>query len=294
VDPHRTAVVAPELPPDTPVLDDHLHLDPDRGRGLDAVRDFARVGGTHLLLVNQPSWKHGIEVREDSDFQPVFEATIDLAAEATAELRGRCWPVLGVHPGLISRLTDDGLDPAAAADLMTAGLDAAAERVRDGEALALKSGRPHYDVSEAVWNASNRVLRHAVALAADADCALQLHTEATTDLTAVAGWARDAGLDPDRVVKHYADARCEGVTPSVMADRERVEAAVETGEAFLLETDFLDDPDRPGAVIGPKTVPRRTRWLHEEGHEEAIERAHVSTPRDVYGIDTRGTLTESE
>jgi TatD-related deoxyribonuclease len=43
--------------------------------------------------------------------------------------------------------------------------------------------------------------------------------------------------------------------------------------------------------MGPKTVPRRVRWLLEEGYEEAVRRAHVETPRDVYGIDTEATLT---
>ena len=46
---------------ETPVLDNHLHLDPDRGRGLDAVEDFARFGGTHLLVVNKLLWHLGVE-----------------------------------------------------------------------------------------------------------------------------------------------------------------------------------------------------------------------------------------
>ncbi len=57
-----------------------------------------------------------------------------------------------------------------------------------------------------------------------------------------------------------------------------------------METDYIDDPDRPGAVLGPKTVPRRVRWLLEEGHEAAVRTAHVETPREVYGIDTEGSL----
>ncbi len=51
---------------------------------------------------------------------------------------------------------------------------------RDGDALALKSGRPHYDVDDAVWEASNAVLCHGLDRAADVGCALQLHTEAAT------------------------------------------------------------------------------------------------------------------
>jgi len=276
----------------TPVLDDHLHLDADN-RGIDAVEDFVHLGGTHLLVVNKPSWHHGIEADTGEDFRAVFEETLRLVDEATEILPGRAWPVLGVHPGLISRLVDDrGFAPEEAGELMRAGLDVAAEYASDGDAVALKSGRPHYEVSDAVWAASNEVIQHACERAAETGVALQLHTEATEDLTDVAGWAEDAGLPPERVVKHYASGELDGVTKSVMCEKNYLETAVEAGEPFLMETDFVDDADRPGAVMGPKTVPRRVRWLREQGHDDAIRVAHVETPEAVYGIDTRGTLGE--
>ncbi|AUV82616.1 deoxyribonuclease [Salinigranum rubrum] len=277
----------------TPVLDNHLHLDPEHGRGIDAVEDFARLGGTHLLVVNKPSWHLGCEAETGEDFRTVFETTLGVVAQASEVLDGRAWPVLGVHPGLVSRLVDErGFEPAEARDLMCDGLDVAVEYVREDRALALKSGRPHYDVSDAVWEASNDVLRHALSLGADADCAVQLHTESTEDLTDVAGWADERGLPPKKVVKHYAGPRLDGVTPSVMSEPDWLREAAEEGKPFLMETDFVDDPDRPGAVLGPKTVPRRVRTLLDEGYDEAVRRAHVETPRSVYGIDTRATLSK--
>ena len=276
---------------DTPVLDNHLHLDPRHGRGIAAVEDFVRLGGTHLLVVNKPSWHLGVEADEPAAFRAVFEETLDAVADATEVLPGRAWPVLGVHPGLISRLVDErGVSPAAARDLMCGGLDVAAEFVADGRALAVKSGRPHYDVSDAVWDASNAVTRHAFEVAADVGCAVQLHTEASEDLTDLAAAAEAAGLDPTRVVKHYAAGRLAGPTPSVMSEKDRLERAAESGEPFLMETDFVDDPDRPGMVLGPKTVPRRVRWLLDAGYDDAVRRAHVETPAAVYGIDTEATL----
>ena len=276
---------------DTPVLDNHLHLDPRHGRGVDAVEEFVRLGGTHLLVVNKPSWHLGVEADEPADFRPVFEETLDAVAAANDVLPGRAWPVLGVHPGLISRLVDErDFAPAAARDLMAGGLDVASEFVADGRALALKSGRPHYDVSDAVWDASNAVTRHAFERGAALDCAVQLHTEASEDLTDLAAVAESVGLDASRVVKHYAAGRLAGPIPSVMSKKDRLERAAASGEPFLMETDFVDDLERPGMVLGPKTVPRRVRWLLENGHDEAVRRAHVETPAAVYGIDTQATL----
>ena len=276
---------------DTPVLDNQLHLDPAAGRGMDAVEDFARLGGTHLLVVNKPSWHLGVEVEHGEDFRTVFEQTCEFVADAAATLRGQAWPVLGVHPGLITRLIEErDFDPESARELMQDGLEVAAEFVADGRALALKSGRPHYETSDAVWMTSNDVLKHALQLGAEEGCAVQLHTEASEDLTEIAEWGRERGLLAERIVKHYAAGRLAGPTPSVMCEKDRLEVAAETEEPFLMETDFIDDPDRPGAVMGPKTVPRRVRWLLENGHEKAVSRAHVQTPRRVYGIDTEGTL----
>ncbi|MGM0606358.1 MAG: TatD family hydrolase [Halobacteriota archaeon] len=278
-------------PLDTPVLDNHMHLDPDRGRGIDAVRDFDRLGGTHLLVVNKPSWHLGVEADDPDGFRHVFETTIDAVEAANDVLEGRAWPVLGVHPGLISRLVDDrGFAPDAARALMEGAIDVAAEYVAAGEALALKSGRPHYDVSEAVWRASNEVMKHAFDRGVDLDCAVQLHTEGSSDLTEITAWANERGLPAERVVKHYAGGRLEGPIPSVMSNREPIETAARRGDPFLMETDFIDDPERPGAVLGPKTVPRRVRWLLETGFEEAVRNAHVATPSIVYGIDTEATL----
>ncbi|PSP72841.1 deoxyribonuclease [Halobacteriales archaeon QS_3_64_16] len=274
-----------------PILDDHLHLDPVNGDPSEAAADFADSGGTHLLVLNKPSWTLGIEVDERADFREGFDLTLDAAHTANEILPGQAWTVLGVHPGLISRLVDDrGYSPEAARELMQAGLEVAAEYVEQDRALALKSGRPHYPVSEDVWDASNAVLRHALSLAGDLGCVLQLHTEDTDDLSEVGEWAEDRGVSIENVVKHYASGPVTGATASVISRKEELRAATESDDAFLMETDFLDDPDRPGAVLGPKTVPRRVRWLREEGAEEVMWAAHVETPEQVYGIDTRAAL----
>jgi TatD-related deoxyribonuclease len=277
---------------DPPVLDDHMHLDPVNGRGADAAREFARVGGTHLLVLNKPSWSLGTDVEAPEDFRGPFELTVEVTREAGETLDGRAWPVLGVHPALISKLTERGFDVGEARALMEGGIDVAAEYVADGPALAIKSGRPHYDVEEAVWAASNAVMRHAFERAAEVGCAVQLHTESGEEFTEIAGWAEERGLPRERVVKHFAGGRTEGPIPSVIARREELDAAIEHGRPFMMETDFIDDPDRPGAVLGPKTVPKRSLALQEEGHDEALRTAHVETPARVYGIDTEGTLGE--
>ncbi|PSP57679.1 deoxyribonuclease [Halobacteriales archaeon QH_7_66_36] len=277
----------------SPILDNHLHLNPVNGRGAAAAEEFARAGGTHLLVVNKPSWSLVGEVDDEAGFRETFDLTVEVTRAASETLPGRAWPVLGVHPALVSRLVDRGYTPEGARDLMQAGLDVAGEYVADGPALAIKSGRPHYDVDEGVWEASNAVMRHAFAVGAEVGCPVQLHTEAGDDFGTVAEWAEAAGLPAGQVVKHYAERPITGPVASVIGRKEGLRAAAESNDPFLMETDFIDDPDRPGAVLGPKTVPRRVNWLREEGYDAAVRRAHVETPAAVYGIDTEGTLADA-
>ena len=164
---------------------------------------------------------------------------------------------------------------------------------REGKAIAIgEVGRPHFDVSDAIWDASNEILSHAMALARDVDCAIVLHTESGTvgTMEELAEMADAAGLDRGRVVKHYCPPAILqeenfGLMPSVLAGKDATREALAKGSRFLMETDFLDDPGRPGAVLAITTVPKRTLSLLDEGAmtEEQAYAIHVENPRRAYG-----------
>ena len=98
---------------------------------------------------------------------------------------------------------------------MKGGLDCAAGYVQDGRAVALKSGRPHYEVSPEVFAASNEVLSHALELAAGYRCALQIHAE-SGPCADVVDMADAVGMPIGRVVKHYGSPETP-LHPSLVA-----------------------------------------------------------------------------
>ncbi|MCK9579385.1 MAG: TatD family hydrolase [Methanoregula sp.] len=269
--------------PAFPITDDHIHIDPENGRGLEAAKDFFRAGGTHMFLVSKPSWSLGIHPVTGSDYSCVFDETIRIAA-LVAETGVVVFPVLGVHPAEIGRLTER-MSLQEAADLMIAGLDCAAQYVREGKAVALKSGRPHYPVDAEVLSASNRVLAHALVLAAECSCALQIHAE-TGPCEDVIFMAKAAGVPVERVVKHYATPDTP-LHPSFLAKSDGIPDFIRNGRPFTLESDYMDENSRPGAVIGPKSVPRYTKKLLEDGifTEDDCYRIHGETVRNVYGVE---------
>jgi TatD-related deoxyribonuclease len=268
--------------PAYPITDDHIHIDPVNGRGLEAARDFSRAGGTHLFLVTKPSWSLGVHPVCAADYTKVFDETLRVAG-MIRETGPEVFLVLGVHPAEISRLTERmTLEEATA--LMKAGLDHAAAYVREGDAVALKSGRPHYEVSPELLAASNEVLFHALQLAAECGCALQIHAESgpCTDIVDMAGAAH---LPVERVVKHYASPETP-LHPSLIAKHEAIPRLIREHRRFTLESDYMDENSRPGAVIGPKSVPRYTNKLVADG-QMTVEDCffiHAETVEKVYGV----------
>jgi len=278
-----------KMPVKVPITDNHMHIDP-RARGLEAVKEFKNSGGTHIILVTKPSWSLGIKVQKPDDYLKVFDETIEIASKIR-ELGVGAFPVLGVHPAEISKLTEY-MELREATEIMQKGLELASGYVEKGLAVGIKSGRPHYPVPAEAWAASNEIMEYAFSLGKEQDCAVQLHTESVgePELQDIAERARKTGIKMYRVVKHYSPPlvkTCEelGLFPGVISVKGAIERALEEGTRFMMETDYIDDPDRPGAVLGPKTIPKRTIKLMEIYGEEPFWDIHKENPEKVYDIE---------
>ena len=268
--------------PQFPITDDHIHLDPVNGRGIEAAKDFVRAGGTHIFLVSKPSWSLSVYPSCGADYARVFDETLRVA-EIAATTGLVVFPVLGVHPAEISRLAER-MTLSKAAEVMKEGLTCAARYVEEGRAVALKSGRPHYEVAEDVWAASNTVLAHALTLARECRCALQVHAE-TGPCVDISEMAQALGVPVRSVVKHYGSPDTP-LHPSLIAKHEAIPDMAREMREFTMESDFMDENSRPGAVIGPKSVPRITKKLLESGQITADDcfRIHAETVERVYGV----------
>ena len=265
-------------------------MEPCKGRNIDAVKDFARAGGTHLIVSHQPYDE--VRVHSSADFRKSFDITISMVERINSETEVRAYATVGPYPVELLRLEKKlGLEKAK--EIMNEGMEIAAEYVQEGRALAIgEVGRPHFDVPSAIMEASNDILSHAMALAREAGCAIVLHTEVGSKGTMkdLAKKADDAGLDRGKVVKHYSPPivlpeENFGLMPSVLAGKDAVREALSKGPRFMMETDFLDDPSRPGAVMAITTVPKRTLRFLEQGlmTDEQAYAIHADNPRKTYG-----------
>lgn len=273
-----------------PILDDHFHLNRN-GRFLDAARDFLRVGGTDLVLVHCPDFASPPVTRQ-GHFDS-YADTVSMAEEVRSLGLG-VRVILGPHPAAFAHQFESLGDRAE--ENYWDSIETALQFVHEGKAHGIgEVGRPHWKVSDEIWSRSNALLLETMELAAKEGIPLQLHVEGESDETYgdLAEMADKAGLARERLVRHYAPPKVNaeythGITPSVLAGSGSIDELMSTFESsshgFMLETDYMDDPKRPGAVLGPKTVPKRTRQLLEAGlDEEILYRCHKDLPDHIYG-----------
>ncbi len=275
------------------VFDNHFHLRL-RGGDLGPVIEFSKAGGTHLNLVHAPSRDY--PVSKDRGHEAGFAATARMAQRVTEETDVTAWATVGPYPVELIWL-HEAMPLEEAVEVMRAGMDLAGRMVSEDRAVAIgEIGRPHFPVDPAIWEASNDLLAYGMVVAADVGCPVVLHTEVPTPETCreFAGMADAAGLPRERVIKHYCpplvlEEENHGIFPSVLARGESVTEAAAKGPRFMLETDFLDDPRRPGAVLGPATVPRRTAALREGGHldDDGLRAIHQDWPERLYGVSMK-------
>ena len=257
-----------------PILDNHFHLNRN-GRFLEAARDFKHAGGTDIVLVHCPDFSAPPTTKKGHT--EAYADTVEMAKEVRKEVGLGVRVVLGPHPAAFAHQFTAWLEESGeqgverAIENYRASIDAALDFVHEGKAHAIgEVGRPHWPVDAQIWELSNTLLLETMHMAHQEGVALQLHVEGELETTYrdIALMAERAGLDKHRLVRHYAPANVagsitQGITPSVLIGKGALDELISTVETcshgFLLETDYMDDLRRPGAVLGPKTVPKRTK-----------------------------------
>lgn len=277
------------------IWDNHIHLRPEH-KGVEAARQFERAGGTAFLLTHAPY--EDVPISVPRDYERAYAKTLRMARAVARETQVQVFVALGPYPVDLLHL-ERALGREGAVSVMKKGLEIAGRHVAAGEAVAIgEIGRPHFGVEPEIRQASNEVLEYGMAVARDVDAPVVLHTEDPTAETFAefAAMADRAGLRREKVVKHHSTPLTRptdngGILPSILAKETLIRSAVEGGGPFFLETDYIDDPRRPGAVLGPATVPKKTAAWRRSGllSEERAEEIHRGLPERTYGIELHAT-----
>jgi TatD-related deoxyribonuclease len=148
----------------------------------------------------------------------------------------------------------------------------------------------------------NDVLMYGLGVAKDVGAVVHLHLERNGVNTAlsIVDMVRRVGNRPYSVVMHHAQpiaidtAFTNNVMPSIPVGRRgEFEEATKHGPRFVVESDFIDDPRRPGAVIPPWTLVKKLRNYVIGGfiNEDFLHSLCIENVKRVYGIDPTEWVT---
>lgn len=272
-----------------PIHDNHFHCAPDGHLGMDAAKRFQAAGGTSIAHVLLPSYPTTVQA-----FGRAARAHAGFSQKIRDETGLTVWTAVGPYPLEPLKLADTiGWD--AAEQYGRACFDLAGRMVEEGLAHCIgEVGRPHFEVDEDAWQRSNQLLEYGMGVAKDVGAPVMLHTEHTEPATMqeFGEMADRAGLARDRVIKHYcgplvATDEHHGLVPSVIAGRSNIRKALAKDHQgrFLLETDYIDSPERPNVVMPCDTVPKRVLGLMQSGEidEPTAWSIGKEMPERLYG-----------
>jgi len=271
---------------DLPVYDDHFHVSPS-GRNVDAMREYKAAGGTGMTLVTLPYPE--VQITCGEDFRRSFQITVDYAKKGR-ELGLDINCAIGPYPILLIPLAEHyGIERAE--QILMEGMRIAHEMISSGEAQLMgEVGRPHFETDQRYVDACNRVLQYGMDLAHENDYAVMIHCESWDDtFSSLASMARSAGLPERKVIKHSSPPLVTkeetfGVTPSIPCSRTLIREALSKGRDFMVETDYIDDPTKPMAMMSLNTVPKRIKGFHQSGELTDDDVIHIcrEMPESLY------------
>ena len=283
-----------------PIVDHHIHLDKS-GQGIEAAKAFKASGGTSILLVHKPKFS-SLPI-DGEGYRVAYSSTLEMADHIRKKVDIGVGVILGPHPVAWDHQADE-IGVQAASEIHLEAVSIALDHVNERDAVGLgEVGRPHYAVSEERREYADDLVIDVLKMAKEDDSAVQLHVEEDGEETCrtIDAIRSKSGLDRKKTVRHYAPPNLSDTFRSklpctVSVGRGSITQIIDSwneGAAYWgMETDYLDDPRRPGAVLGPRTVPRRTKelcdeWIgsgkKEQTLDELLHRVNRDWIESIYG-----------
>ncbi len=279
-----------------PVGDAHAHSNPARGMGArEIARRFRRSGGWFIALLSLNPWSYGIEPPGYEAYMKVVDLIVSECRRAREEgLKVKCFS--GFHPADVDRLIDRyRLRPEEVLQLGLRVVRALRGMCRDGVIDGIgEVGRQHYRTAPERVAIASLIMEEALEATEDG-CMIQLHLEqagrATIDTVDMV--VRRLGVKArETVIFHHSTlqmatrARELGYNATVPGVPKMLDYAADKAEPiFMIESDFIDDPRRPGVVVYPWLMAEKLSELATKGYEEWAWKVAVENVSRVFGVE---------
>ncbi len=275
--------------------DAHLHLNPVGGVGARGIVDrLVKEGFWFVGLVSLPPYHYGFNTPTLSS----FEKALDILVSQARLLRERGIKVkllAGFHPAEVDAYNKQGLGLEEVYTLAERVLKLIESKIKEGVIDGIgEVGRQHYGTSFGRISVSEAVMIRALELARDLGAVVHLHLDQS-------GWATChlvdmltglVKIDRSKVLVHHANTATaqacvqRGLPVSVPVKHDLDRTIGFDGEV-LVESDFIDDNQRPGVSAYPWEIARVVNSLIASGRisEEMAYRVMVDNVVKFYGVE---------
>ncbi|WP_297216461.1 TatD family hydrolase [Thermoplasma sp.] len=262
------------------IFDNHFHLNQASDFAA-AVRIFRSAGGTSLNITNLPSHD-----RKENYYDMLYRETIRIADIVRSQFGVETLVTIGPYPFDYFFFDQAQIDPM---ETMRHGLDLAARYIEEGMADAIgEIGFPHIPQSDEVMQKFWELLDYAMAVAHDVKAPLVLHTFDLSCDDYMRLEKRANSYGNVMLVKHHArpeDLSCNtSIFRSIPASRRAIREALRISRNFMMETDFINDPNDMNKFLPPDSVPKRAQMILQEYDDggEILNRIFNEIPESVY------------
>ncbi len=281
------------------ISDAHAHIS-NLGIGPQVyARKFKECGGWFIALVSLPPYHYGL-----SDSLNDFIKSLSIHTElcrviASYGIKVSC--LVGMHPAYIDRVVKNYQNkPEKIIKLINGGLNYILNLLKKGYIDGIgEVGRPHYRSIPESFSVNNYVLMNALRISKDYGAVLHLHLEDKGLLSVISinGLCSILGFkNKCKVVFHHASittstyARTYGFSSTIVGRYEVIKNLIErSGEVanVMLESDYIDDPRRPGVVMYPWQISYEVNKLlnTNPNYADVLSRLLVDNVVKVYGVE---------
>ncbi len=259
-------------------------------------KKFKESGGWFIALVSLPPHHYGYENNLEG-IRKSFQAHIKECSKVRKSgVEVAC--IAGLHPALIdSMLRSIGLSKTnKVLDITYSALEdlrkLRAEGLIDGFG---EFGRPHYRTLPESVIVNELLMREVFELVKDYGGIIHLHLEqgGIATVLSVDAMVKCVGIEQSNVIFHHAsinvalEAQKLGYYSTIIGKGKVLSRAAEVGlEYFIPESDYIDDPKRPGVVMYPWEIAEEVKKLRKSSRiEELLTKAMIDNVVRLYGVE---------
>ncbi len=278
--------------------DAHFHSNPLKGYGAEyIVRKFKESGGWFMALVGLPPTSLGLLPNEEG-FEKSLEVLLRECEKAKRVEGIKIVCLGGYHPGMIDKMIDFlKIDPQRVYNISVNWVKHVANLIKRGllDGLA-EIGRPHYKVSPEHMVLAENIFESVLEIAKDYDLLIHLHLEEGGWITAYDIYRKihRYSLNPWRIVMHHAKPKNLrpsmelGLVATVPALYQIIENIKDIKIInYVYESDFLDDPERPGRPMYPWEIISNSIRALNEGvvDKDILHIVNIDNIVKIYGVE---------